>query len=85
MGCLALTPITHALHRGGIARRMSLIGLLVVLVVIGVALALLNQIPMAPPIRNIITIVAVLVAILFVLECFGVLTGPVLFTHVRVR
>ena len=53
---------------------MSIIGLFVVLRVIGVLLwAVTTYIPMADPIRKLIIIVGVLLAVLYVLSAFGVL------------
>jgi uncharacterized protein YhhL (DUF1145 family) len=57
---------------------MSLIGLLVVLVIIGVGLYLLNQyVPMAAPIKTIINVVVILVVIIWLLQAFGVFTGTI--------
>jgi hypothetical protein len=53
---------------------MSLIGLVLTLVVVGVLLWLLNNyIPMDPKIRTIINIVVVVVVIIWLLQAFGVL------------
>jgi heme A synthase len=53
---------------------MSLIGLVVVLVVIGVVLWLVNtQIPMDAKIKTIINVVVLLVVLLWLLGVFGVL------------
>ncbi len=55
---------------------MSIIGLLLVLVVIGVGLYLLNQnVPMAPPIKTIINVVVVLAVVIWLLNAFGLLDG----------
>jgi hypothetical protein len=56
-----------------------MIGLLVVLVVVGVALYLLNTyLPMAPPIKTIINVIVVLAVIIWLLSSFGLLdSGPV--------
>lgn len=52
---------------------MSLLGLLLVLIVIGVAVwAITTYIPMDPGIKNLIRIVAVVVAVIYVLNAFGV-------------
>ena len=53
---------------------MSIIGLLLVLVVIGVALYVLNTLPMAPPIKTIINAIVVLLVLFWLLEEFGVLS-----------
>ena len=55
---------------------MSLIGLIVVLVIVGVLLWLVNQyIPMAAPIKNILNIVVVIAVVLWLLNAFGLLSG----------
>jgi hypothetical protein len=53
---------------------MSLIGLVITLVVVGVLLYLLNNyVPMDHKIKTIINVVVVIVVILWVLQSFGVL------------
>ena len=55
---------------------MSLITLIVVLVVLGLALYLINSlIPMDQKIKTILNIVVVLVVILWILEAFGILSN----------
>lgn len=55
---------------------MSLITLIVVLVLIGVALYLIETyIPMSPPIKLVLRVVVVLVLVLFLLQAFGIV-GP---------
>lgn len=55
---------------------MSLIGLIVCLVVIGVILWLVNAyIPMDAKIKTILNIVVVICVVLFVLQAFGLLSG----------
>jgi uncharacterized protein YhhL (DUF1145 family) len=55
---------------------VTIVGLLVTLVVIGVLLYLVNTvIPMAPPIKTIINVIVVLCVCLWLLEIFG-LIGP---------
>jgi hypothetical protein len=55
---------------------MDLIQLVVVLVIIGVALwAIESLIPLDPTIKNIIRVVIILVALLWVLTFFGLLPG----------
>ena len=62
---------------------MSLIGLIVVLIVIGVILYLVNTlIPMDPKIKMIINIVIVLAVCLWLLSAFGLLSG---LDSVRIR
>lgn len=65
---------------------MTIIGLLVLLVIIGVGLYLLNTyVPMAAPIKTIINVVVLLVVALWVLEAFGVLPAMTLGAPLRVR
>ncbi len=65
---------------------MSLISLVVVLAVVGVLLYVLNTlVPMAAPIKTLINVVVVLVACLWVLEAFGLISGPSFGGHVRLR
>lgn len=53
---------------------MTLIGLVVFIIVVGVLLWAVNTyIPMAPPIARILNVVVVLVLILIVLQAFGLL------------
>lgn len=55
---------------------MSIIGLIVTLIIIGVLLWLANTyIPMAPPIKNILNIVVIIIVILWLLSVFGILGG----------
>ena len=57
---------------------MSIIGLIVVLVIIGVLLWLLNTyVPMAQPIKTILNIVIILIVVLWLLQVFGLLSGNV--------
>lgn len=52
---------------------MSLISIVVVLIIVGVVLWLVNTyIPMAPPIKTVITVVVVLVLCLWLLSVFGI-------------
>lgn len=59
---------------------MDLIQILVVLIIVGVILWMVQTyIPMAPPIRTIITVVVVLILCLWLLRIFGIGTyvvGP---------
>jgi len=53
---------------------MSLLGLVVTLIVVGVLLWLVNTyIPMDPKIKNIINIVVIIVVVLWLLQVFGLL------------
>lgn len=55
---------------------MSLIGLILVLVIVGVCLYLLETyVPLAPPIKLLIRVVVVIVLVLWLLQLFGI-TGP---------
>jgi hypothetical protein len=57
---------------------MSIIHLLVILVVIGVLLYLVNSVlPIAAPIKTIINVVVVLFVCIWLLEVFGLFSGPV--------
>jgi hypothetical protein len=51
--------------------------LLVVLVIFGVVLYLINTyVPMAPPIKTILNVVVVLILCVWLLNAFGLLSGP---------
>ena len=53
---------------------MSLIGLIITLVVVGVLLGLLNNyVPMDSKIKTIINVVVVIVVVIWLLQAFGVL------------
>ena len=53
---------------------MSLISLIIVLVVVGVALWLINSyIPMEPTIKKILNVVVIIVVILWLLSAFGII------------
>ena len=55
---------------------MSLISLIIVLVIVGVALYMIETyIPMSPPIKTVIRVVVVIVVVLWLLQLFGI-TGP---------
>lgn len=65
---------------------MSLIGLIITLIVIGVLLwALNNLVPMDPKIRTIINVVVVLVVLLWLLSAFGIIGSINSVTVPRVR
>jgi hypothetical protein len=62
---------------------MSLIGLIITLVVVGVLLWLLNNyVPMDPKIKTIINVVVVIVVVIWLLQAFGVL-GPLRDLRIR--
>ncbi len=52
-----------------------MITLLIALVLIGVVVWLIGQIPMDASILQIIRVVAILIAVLLVLQCFGIIGG----------
>lgn len=55
---------------------MSIIGLLILLVVVGVCLYLVNTyVPMAPPIKVILNVIVVLILVVWLLNAFGLLSG----------
>lgn len=57
---------------------MTLIGLVIALIVVGVLLYLVNSvIPMAPPIKTIVNVVVVVAVCLWLLQAFG-LTGGIM-------
>jgi hypothetical protein len=56
---------------------MSLVGLIVALVIIGVVLYLVNLLPMDATVKKILSVVVLLVVILWLLQAFGLwTTGP---------
>ncbi len=62
---------------------MSLIGLVITLVVVGVVLWLLNNyVPMDAKIKSIINVVVVIVVVIWVLQSFGVLGS---LQNIRIR
>jgi hypothetical protein len=66
---------------------MTLIGILITLVIVGVLLYLLNTVvPIDPKIKTIIQVVVILAVLLWLAEAFG-LIGPYHLTaeHVRLR
>jgi hypothetical protein len=63
---------------------MPIVSILVTLVVIGVILYLVNTyVPMAPPIKTIINIVAVLLVCIWLLDVFGVMNYTLPMHRVR--
>ena len=62
---------------------MSLIGLILTLVVVGVLLWLLNNyVPMDPKIKTIVNVVVVIVVVIWLLQAFGLL-GPLRDLRIR--
>jgi hypothetical protein len=62
---------------------MSLIGLIIVLILVGLLLYLVNQyIPMDPKIKGILNIVVVIVVILWLIQALGLL-GPL--ENIKIR
>lgn len=59
-----------------------MISLLVILLIVGVALYLVTLIPMDPTFKQIIRVVVILVAILYVLQALGLWSG---FGNLRLR
>ena len=56
---------------------MSLIGLLIILVVVGVCLYLVNTyVPMSAPIKTIMNVIVVLVLVIWLLSAFGLVAMP---------
>lgn len=56
-----------------------MITLLVVIVIVGVCLWFLNQyVPMAPPFKTAVNIIAVILLFLYVLSAFGLFHAPAL-------
>jgi ABC-type siderophore export system fused ATPase/permease subunit len=53
-----------------------MIGLIVFLVIIGVLLWLVSQIPMDPAILNIIRVVVIVCVVLYLVQAFGVFDYP---------
>jgi len=63
---------------------MSIIGIIVVIIVVGVLLYLVNSvIPMDPKVRIILQVVVVLALILWLLNVFGLLSGNIGSTRIR--
>lgn len=61
---------------------MSLIGLVVFLIIIGLLLYLIEQLPLDPTIRNLIRIVVIVIVILWLISALGLLdVGPVIRFH----
>lgn len=58
-----------------VSATMAIIPLLVTLAIFGAVLYLITLIPMDPTIRKVITIVAVIAVVLWLLETFGLLGG----------
>ena len=64
---------------------MTLIGLIVVLVIVGVILWAINTlIPMDPKVKTIINVIIIIAILLWLLQAFGLLGGgPILGTRLR--
>jgi hypothetical protein len=63
---------------------MSLVGILIVIVVVGVCLYLVQTyVPMSPPIKTVLMVVVVLVLCLWLLSAFGVIDGGAVFNSRR--
>jgi hypothetical protein len=58
---------------------MSLISIIVVLVLVGLALWVVGQIPMDPTIARILRVVVVVALVLWLLQAFGLLRGSISF------
>ena len=54
---------------------MSIIGIILVIVLLGVLCWAVTLLPIAPPFRNLIVAVAVILVILWCLQALGVFTG----------
>lgn len=52
---------------------MTLIGLIVILLIVGVALYLITLVPMDATVKRIIQVIVILVLVLYVLSAFGLL------------
>lgn len=59
---------------------MSLLGLLVVIIVIGLIIWLVQLLPIAQPFKNIALVIAVLICIIWLLSATGLVSG---LGHVR--
>ena len=61
---------------------MSLIGLILILVAVGVGLYLLEQVPMDAAIKRIIQVVVIFIVVVWVVEALGLLDfGPRISLH----
>lgn len=54
---------------------MSIVGIIVAIVVVGLLLWAAGQIPMDPTVRRILQVVVVVVLVLWILQAFGLLGG----------
>jgi hypothetical protein len=54
-----------------------MIGLIVFLILVGVGLYLIEQIPMDPALRTIIRVVVILCVVLYLVSAFGLLDIPI--------
>jgi hypothetical protein len=65
---------------------MSLIGLLVVLIIVGVLLWMVNTyLPIDPKIRVIINVVVVIAVLLWLAQAFGLFDSSTSLGHMRIR
>lgn len=56
---------------------MSIIGIIVALVLVGLALWVVGQIPMDPAIARILRVVVIVLLVLWLLQAFGLLSGNI--------
>ena len=56
---------------------MSLIGILVAIIVVGLLLWAAEPVPMSPPVRRILQVVVVVVLVLWLLQAFGLLDAGI--------
>jgi type IV secretory pathway TrbL component len=68
---------TLARHAACLARGMSLIYILVVIIVVGLLLWAAEQLPMDGTVRRILQVVVVVALVLWILQAFGLLHGVI--------
>lgn len=54
---------------------MPMISILVALIIVGLLLWVVNQLPLDPTIKRIIHVIAIVICVLYVLQALGLLTG----------
>lgn len=59
----------------------TVVGLIITLVVLGLIFYCIELIPMAAPFPTIIRVLAVIIALLIVLQFFGLIGGTAVYTH----
>lgn len=59
----------------------TIVGLIITLVVLGLIFYCIELIPMAAPFPVIIRVVAIIIALLIVLNFFGLIGGAAVYTH----